>query len=139
MQIVNLEDFDKAKATIMIAVEAGTRETTGKTLRATQRNLTRRGPKKSGRFRGSVMPYADNPTVEPPPENQAFYPIAGDDVVDQVMQGWAPGREVGTASELPYSRRLAHGWSKQAPDGWVDVAVADAISEVEAQPLEASA
>lgn len=138
MLIVDLDRIEDAVTAIMVTVKEGTRETAGAALRATQRNLTARGPKRTGRFRGSVIPYRGAPTEPPPPEDQAFFPIRGDNEVDALMQGWEPGEEVGTASELDYSNRLAHGYSKQAPDGWVDVAVMDAVSEVEGRQLEAN-
>lgn len=43
------------------------------------------------------------------------------DGVESDMEDLPPGQEVVIVSRLPYSRRLEHGWSLQAPDGVFEV------------------
>lgn len=42
---------------------------------------------------------------------------------DGVLIGWKPGKTIYLTNALPYSRRLEHGWSKQAPSGVVRLTV----------------
>lgn len=41
----------------------------------------------------------------------------------QAKQGWTlddSGAVITIENRIPYIERLAHGWSDQAPDGWID-------------------
>jgi hypothetical protein len=47
------------------------------------------------------------------------------DAVAAAMQGLKPGDRVGLTNPVVYMERLAQGYSKQAPAGWIDRALAD--------------
>jgi hypothetical protein len=41
------------------------------------------------------------------------------------LAGWRPGLTIWLTNSLPYSRRLEHGWSRQAPQGMVKLTVVE--------------
>lgn len=54
-----------------------------------------------------------------------------------ILPAWTPGQTIMLTNSLPYSYRLEHGWSKQAPSGMVRLtvqnysrALAKAVSEL---------
>ena len=46
-------------------------------------------------------------------------------VITQEIEAWVPGTIIYITNSLPYARRLEYGWSKQAPQGMVRLAVQD--------------
>jgi len=74
-----------------------------------------------------MLPYIDHePEGEGLPANLPFYPPLGDDAWDAVLEEWTLGREVGFVDQVPYSEKLAHGYSPQAAEGWVEVITEEA-------------
>lgn len=41
------------------------------------------------------------------------------------LEGWTAGQTIWLTNHLPYSYRLEHGWSQQAPGGMVRITVAE--------------
>jgi hypothetical protein len=41
------------------------------------------------------------------------------------LAAWKPGQTIWLTNSLPYSRRLEHGWSQQAPQGMVKTTVVE--------------
>lgn len=133
MQIsVPLSDTPALVDRILQDVLSHAREDVGAFLGDLLSRLQDHAPVDKGRFRGSLYPWMGEPGTWQPPEVAAMaYPVAGDPEVDRVVAGWIPGQPIGLASNVPYANRLAHGWSKQAPPGWIETEIAGAIASAE--------
>lgn len=93
-------------------------------------------PVDTGRFRGTwvygnaAMPTDVHETVDK----------TGESSLGRIREGlatWTPGQTIYMVNNLPYSRRLEHGWSQQAPSGMVKLTVKN-YSRYLAQALKAA-
>lgn len=91
-----------------------------------QTKMVERGPKLTGLFRGSIVPYLGEPSTFKPEKNLPSYQDHGEEAVAAAMSGFSVGDEVGVVSNVDHATRLARGWSKQAADGWVDLIAEEA-------------
>lgn len=48
-----------------------------------------------------------------------------------VLQGWKPGQTIWLTNSMPYAKRLEFGWSQQAPQGMVRLAVQNFKSDIQ--------
>lgn len=125
----DLREFSVWVATVSDGAEKAMKKDVRQLMRSGMSKFAHRTPVRSGRARSSVHPYRGNPDAEFPGPDQTFYPIVGDDVVDNVMRGFELSNEVGLVTNLPYFPRLADGWSKQQPSGWVETIVEELATE----------
>lgn len=81
-------------------------------------------PVDTGRFRGAWV-YGNDAM----PTEQPFTPDKSGSVsIDRIrlgIAGWKPGQTIWIVNNLVYGPALEHGWSKQAPSGFVRVSVAN--------------
>ena len=98
-------------------------------------------PVRTGRFRASwFVGVAEPVRAVAPPRKQ---PAGADaeslarlvEIRPETVTGFEP---VYITNNLPYATRLAEGSSQQAPNGWVDQAVARAAQEIQTLKLEAA-
>ncbi len=71
------------------------------------------------------------PTFVPPPEASS-YPIMGDNEIDEVFANAKLGDDLYWANRAPVSELLEEGLSAQAPDGFLEFSIDEAIRQVEA-------
>lgn len=87
-----------------------------------QTSMVEMSPVDTGRFKGNWqcgLGTANADTSQP--EDKSGPGAIGR--TEEVLQGWKPGQKIMLTNSLPYSRRLEHGWSKQAPAGMVRLTV----------------
>jgi hypothetical protein len=83
-----------------------------------------REPKETpGRFRASWRVANGNVDSSVEPTSRPFYPVPGQEVLQPVLSAMNAEMPTYISNSLPYARRLNHGWSKQAPSGFVQRAV----------------
>ena len=75
-----------------------------------------------GRARGSWQPSIDNPETEDPDRIDKTGKIPQQEGL-AVADDFKIGHSAFWTSNVPYILRLVHGWSRQAPNGWVPRAV----------------
>ena len=81
-------------------------------------------PVRSGRFRGNWQYGADTINTSTGGADDK----SGRTALNRIqagIRGWKPGQTIWITNSLPYGPRLEHGWSKQAPAGFVRVSVAN--------------
>ena len=105
-------DADKGglAAEVRARMEADLRARIRHGMKSAGEKLKDRAPVLTGEFRDSFKSYG---------------PVVDDN--------WKPGAdaEVGYHSGLPQSERLAKGWSRRAPRGWLDIILAETNREME--------
>ena len=84
-----------------------------------QTSMILKSPVDTGRFRANWQ--CGIGTVD----TSISEPIGSDAKVRTIteLQGWKSGQTIFLPNSSPYSRRLEHGWSKQAPTGMVKLSV----------------
>jgi hypothetical protein len=81
----------------------------------TQTKLKEQSPVDTGRFRGNWLISEDELDDTTYPDGQEAPPYTLEITADKTYY---------ITNSLPYAQRLAEGWSKQAPAGWVELIAA---------------
>lgn len=94
-----------------------------KAVRGAFNDIVDESPWKTGRFRASwrVANGAPDPTSEP--DGKPYYRAPGAEILEPVLAHAKLNVPIFLSNSVPYARRLAFGWSKQASSGWVVRAV----------------
>lgn len=89
-----------------------------------------------GSFRNFWQVYAGNDPgtgAPPPPKGQQARPVPGASDSTAATSGLLPFSKTYIVNGLPYSERLNKGWSSQAPAGFFELAIAEAVNQARAQ------
>ena len=87
-----------------------------------------------GQFRASWQPSLDAPDfTDPVPEPKPFHPAPGAERIGPVVAAMKSGQRAFVVNVRPYANRLAYGWSRQAPSGWVHAAFARAAERYQSE------
>lgn len=86
--------------------------------------MVQRVPVATGRYKGNfqVGLGSINKASSEPPDPTGSGSIGR---IAAGMQTWKPGQTIHVTNSLAYGPRLEHGWSKQAPAGFLAVTVAE--------------
>lgn len=85
-----------------------------------------------GRFRAAHRVSLNEPSTDVEPEIP-FHAVPGDDYYDAQTAGFKLGDTIYKASNLPYSARIAEGWSPQAEADWMGENLEEAVRTVAAK------
>lgn len=91
--------------------------------------MVMRSPVDTGRFRGAWVYGAGAKSAEQP---QTLDKAGGASLtcIAAGLQAWQAGQAIYITNNLPYGPRLEHGWSKQAPAGFVRITVSEFAQHV---------
>lgn len=93
-----------------------------KTALELQSSMIEMSPVDTGRFKGNWQCGVGSVnTATDAPEDTSGAAAIGR--TQTVLEGWKAGQTIALTNSLPYARRLEHGWSKQAPAGFVRLTV----------------
>lgn len=100
------------------------RTVVAKTALSLGESMVKMAPVDTGRFRGAFV-YGEGaqPTAQPDTPDKD-----GSSSLERIkvgVDGWRPGETIWIVNNVVYGPRLEHGWSKQAPSGFVRVSVAN--------------
>lgn len=84
------------------------------------RGVVHDSPVKTGQFRASWNLSLNGPDDRLPPQDRPAYPAPGDERLS-ALASLKVGDTVWLSNAQPYAQRLANGWSKQAPPGWLQL------------------
>lgn len=125
---LELHDLSREVDAIIAGVVGGMREDVRALFHRLGDRFVREDPRDTGRAKSSIRPYAGAPSGWVPEDHQSFYGTYGAPDADAVVDAWRPGLEIGFESNVPYARRLANGWSRQAAAGWIALLVAEEVA-----------
>lgn len=100
--------------------------------------LVAESPVRTGRFRASWRAATGAPNLSVAPAGLSSYPAPSGRSVARSVGRVGLRDTVYVSNALPYARRLAFGWSRQAPSGWVHRAVWRARKRMEREGLSRS-